>query len=122
VYATPHIGASTEQATHAIAGEVVRIIRGYLGDGVVHNAVNVVNDREAPFTLVVRHLDRVGVLASILSALREEHVNVQDMHNVIFARGQAACATITLESRPSAQLVNWLRERDEAILAVELRG
>ncbi len=122
VYATPHIGASTAQAADAIAAEVVRIVRGYTLEGVVHNAVNVITDRDAPFTLVVRHLDRVGVLASVLGALREEEVNVQDMHNVIFARGEAACATIKLESRPSPALLERLRGADEAILAVELRG
>ncbi|MCA9715712.1 MAG: hydroxyacid dehydrogenase [Myxococcales bacterium] len=122
VYATPHIGASTAEAAQAIAAEVVHIIRGYVLEGVVHNAVNVITDRDAPFTLVVRHLDRVGVLAGVLAALREEEVNVQDMHNVIFTRGEAACATITLESRPSPELLTRLREADEAILAVDLRG
>jgi len=42
VYATPHIGASTDQAQTAVAQEVARIIEGYINRGVVDNAVNTV--------------------------------------------------------------------------------
>ncbi len=121
VYATPHIGASTEQAENAISDEVIRIVRDYVVRGVVHNTVNVVTDRVARYSLIVRHLDRVGVLAGILMALRSEQLNVQEMHNIIFARGEAACATITLEHRPSEELLTRLRDQD-TILAVELRA
>lgn len=119
VYATPHIGASTDQAEAAIADETVRIVQDYIAHGVVHNAVNLA-ERSARYGLVVRHLDRVGVLAGVLTALREERVNVQNMANTIFAGGDAACATITCEQEPSAELLQRLREH-EAILAVELR-
>lgn len=120
IYATPHIGASTDQAEAAIADEVVRIVQSYATHGVVPHAVNLA-DRAARFSLVVRHLDRVGVLAGVLSALREEKVNVQGMSNIIFAGGDAACATITFEQEPSPNLLQRLREH-EAILAVELRA
>lgn len=121
VYATPHIGASTEQAEAAISDEVIRIVRDYVVRGVVPNTVNVVTDRVARYNLIIRHIDRVGVLAGILSALRSEQLNVQEMHNIIFARGEAACATITLEHRPSEDLVGRLRGQ-ETILAVDLRA
>lgn len=120
VYATPHIGASTEQAESAIAEEVLRIVHDYVAHGVVHHSVNLA-DRSARFSLVVRHLDRVGVLAGVLSALREEQVNVQGMQNIIFAGGEAGCATITFEQEPSPALLQRLRDH-EAILAVELRA
>jgi D-3-phosphoglycerate dehydrogenase len=120
VYATPHIGASTEQAESAIAEEVLRIVHDYVSHGVVHHSVNLA-DRSARFSLVVRHLDRVGVLAGVLSALREEQVNVQGMQNIIFAGGEAGCATITFEQEPSPALLQRLRDH-EAILAVELRA
>ncbi len=120
VYATPHIGASTAQAESAIGDEVVRIIRAYILDGVVPNTVNIVTDRAARYNLVIRHLDRVGVLAGVLNALREEHYNVQNMHNIVFARGEAACATLTLEKEPSLDLLTRLREQP-SILAVGLR-
>ncbi|MGB1014565.1 MAG: NAD(P)-dependent oxidoreductase [Nannocystaceae bacterium] len=120
VYATPHIGASTSQAEAAIGEEVVRIVRAYILDGVVPNTVNIVQDRVAHYNLVVRHLDRVGVLAGVLEALREQRVNVQDMQNIVFARGEAACATLSLEHEPSAELLTHLRGQ-ESILAVGLR-
>jgi D-3-phosphoglycerate dehydrogenase len=120
VYATPHIGASTDQAESAIADEVLRIVHDYAAHGVVHHSVNLA-DRHARYSLVVRHLDRVGVLAGVLSALREEGVNVQGMHNIIFAGGEAGCATITFEQPPSDNLLPRLRA-NEAILAVELRA
>jgi D-3-phosphoglycerate dehydrogenase len=40
VYATHHIGASTEQAQEAVAAETVRIVREFMQSGVVINAVN----------------------------------------------------------------------------------
>ncbi len=43
------------------------------------------------------------------------------MQNIIFARGEAACATITLEHRPSDALLDRLRAQ-EMILAVDLRA
>ncbi|MEZ4454139.1 MAG: phosphoglycerate dehydrogenase [Nannocystaceae bacterium] len=121
VYATPHIGASSEQAEAAISDEVIRIVHDYIVKGLVHNTVNIVTDRVARFRLIVRHVDRVGVLAGILSALRSEQLNVQEMQNVIFARGEAACVTITLEHRPSDLLLKRLRGQD-TILAIELRS
>jgi D-3-phosphoglycerate dehydrogenase len=120
IYATPHIGASTEQAESAIAEEVLRIVHDYVAHGVVHHSVNLA-DRSSRYSLVVRHLDRVGVLAGVLSALREEQVNVQGMQNIIFAGGEAGCATITFEQEPSPALLQRLRDH-EAILAVELRA
>ncbi|MEE9386544.1 MAG: NAD(P)-dependent oxidoreductase [Nannocystaceae bacterium] len=121
-YATPHIGASTAQAESAIADEVVRIVRDFGGRGVVHNTVNVVTDRPACCSLVVRHLDRVGVLAGVLDALRRDHFNVQEMQNIVFAGEKAAaCATITLEREPGAELLDKLRAHDD-VLAVDLRA
>lgn len=120
VYAVPHVGASTEQAQAAIAAEVHRIIETYLQSGLVPNVVNLMQARPAAWTLVVRHRDRVGVLASVLGALREDNLNVQEMQNVIFAGKEAASATITVEREPSAELLQRLRAQDD-ILAVDVR-
>ncbi len=120
VYGTPHIGASTDQAADAIAEEVVRIVNDYRGQGVVHNCVNIQRDRGEGCTVVIRHLDRVGVLAAVLDAFREEELNVQEMHNVIFDGNEAASATISLGHEPSAELVARLEAHD-AVLAVSVR-
>jgi D-3-phosphoglycerate dehydrogenase len=122
--ATPHIGASTDQASEAIGDEVVRIVRDFQSRGVVHNCVNLVRERAGGYVLVVRHVDRVGVLARVLDALREEELSVKEMQNVVFASSPeeegAASATISIERPPSGELVARLRQ-DLAILAVDVR-
>jgi D-3-phosphoglycerate dehydrogenase len=122
VYATPHIGASTAQAEEAIAAETVRIIREFAERGAVPNVVNLDTRHEGHYTLVVRHLDRVGVLASILQSLRKHQLNVQTMSNVVFKGAEgAASATIVIENEPSAELLDDLRSH-EAVLGVDLRS
>jgi D-3-phosphoglycerate dehydrogenase len=101
VYATPHIGASTEQAQLAIARETVRIVRSFLGESEVPNVVNVIAASPARFQLVVRHLDRVGVLANVLSVIKRHQINVEEVSNTVFDGAEAACAKMRLGSRPS---------------------
>jgi len=121
IYGTPHIGASTEQAQLATAAEVVRIIAGYMDSGEVANVVNVVPQRETGWSIVVRHRDRVGVLASVLQSLREEDTNVQEMQNVIFRGNEAASATIVVQREPTDGLLTKLRAHED-ILSVEVRA
>src|SRR6202007_959815 len=84
VYGTHHIGASTDQAQEAIAAETVRIVRMFKETGNVPNVVNLAKTTPATVTLVVRHLDRPGVLASVLDAISGARINVQEMENVVF--------------------------------------
>lgn len=122
IYKTPHIGASTEQAAEAIADETVRIIREFAERGAVPNVVNLDADREGHFTLVIRHHDRVGVLAGILDALRKHQLNIQEMNNVVFTGPEgAASASIVVENEPGAELLDELRAH-EAVLGVDLRS
>ncbi len=102
VYCTHHIGASTDQAQEAIAAEVVRICRDYKLSGTVHNAVNVKpRAAKATHVIVVRHLDRVGVLAHVLGVLKDEGVNVQEMENIILGGARSAIAQISVDKDPS---------------------
>lgn len=122
VYGTPHIGASTEQAAEAIAAETVRIVRAFAERGDVPNAVNLDSGDTPAFTLVVRHVDRVGVLAGILETLRRHQLNVKAMRNVVFRGAEAAAsATITVVNEPSAELLDEIRA-NEAVLGVDLRA
>lgn len=105
VYGTHHIGASTDQATDAVGDEVVRIVRGYLQTGKVLNCVNLAARSQATHLLVVRHKDEVGVLAGVLDVLRQADINVQEMENIIFTGGGAACARIQLAGSPPADAV-----------------
>ncbi len=121
-YGTPHIGASTAQASAATVSEVLRIITDFASGGIVHNCVNVIAERPAQFSLVVRHIDQVGVLAHVLEELRRERLNVKEMQNIVFeGTDAAASATIALERSPSEALLNALRSHD-AIFAADLRA
>jgi D-3-phosphoglycerate dehydrogenase len=88
---------------------------------VVHNCVNVQRPRGEGCTVVIRHLDRVGVLAAVLDAFQKEQLNVQEMQNVIFDGNAAASATITLAREPSPELVARLEARDD-VIAVSVRS
>jgi D-3-phosphoglycerate dehydrogenase / 2-oxoglutarate reductase len=102
VYGTHHIGASTDQAQEAIAAETVRIIKTFKETGQVPNVVNLAAHTPATHRLVVRHLDRPGVLAQVLDAIKAESINVQEMENIVFDGAEAAVARINLDKAPSA--------------------
>jgi D-3-phosphoglycerate dehydrogenase len=97
---TPHIGASTDQAAEAVASEVVKIVNSFITTGVTANAVNIQEKSAATVNLVVRHYNRVGVLAAVLDELRNADINVEEMENMIFAGGKAASCTLKLDSEP----------------------
>ena len=105
VYCTHHIGASTEQAQEAVAEETVRIVREFQATGIVPNVVNVAKGETATHLLVVRHADRVGVLAHVLAVLREEGISVQEMENVVLGGAKAAIAQIAVDKAPSAEAI-----------------
>jgi D-3-phosphoglycerate dehydrogenase len=119
VTATPHVGASTDQATEAVAAEVVRIVNLFIKTGHPAGTVNLCARSPAKFRLVVRHLNRVGVLAFVLDGLRGEGINVEEMENTIFAGAAAACCSMLLDQSPSDSLVDGLRG-NESILHVTL--
>lgn len=117
IVGTHHVGASTEQAAEAIAEETVRIVRAYMETGKPANPVNAQEKSPAPFGLVIRHFNRVGVLAGVLEALREAGVNVEEMENAIFSGGKAAVCTLKLDEEPGAALVARLNENPNIIQA-----
>jgi D-3-phosphoglycerate dehydrogenase len=116
VYGTHHIGASTLQAQESIASETVRIIVTYLRTGRVPNVVNLATTTPATHRLVVRHLDRPGVLADVFDRLRRARLNVQETENVIFAGAEAAVARIDLDGQPEDALLRAMREGNRDIL------
>jgi D-3-phosphoglycerate dehydrogenase len=120
VYGTHHVGASTEQAQTAIADETVRIVRAFIECGEVPNCVNLATRSPAAFQMLVRHYDKVGVLAEVLGAIRRHHINVEEMQNTIFDGAQAASAKIRLGSRPPAELLDEIRTRSDEILHVDV--
>jgi D-3-phosphoglycerate dehydrogenase len=118
VYGTHHIGASTEQAQDAIAHETVRIVETFVRTGLVPNCVNVAHSTPARARLVVRHYDKVGVLANVLGAIREAGINVEEVRNTVFEEAQAASCAIDLDERPPDALVERIRARSDEVLFV----
>lgn len=118
INASHHIGASTDQASEAIADEVVRIIEEYRASGKPPNVVNTQAKSAGVTSLVVRHFNRVGVLAGVLDELRNASINVEEMENSIFTGGEAAVCTLRLDDVPDKELVKKLRALDNVIQVV----
>ena len=117
---THHIGASTEQAQEAIAGEAVRIIREYVQTGRVPNVVNLANKSPATHLLVVRHYDRVGVLSAVFSQLKHAGINVQETENIVFEGAAAAVARIHLDSAPPQGALDAMRAESPDIIELSV--
>ena len=114
--ASPHIGASTDQAEEAIAEETVRVARTFLETG---KPVNAVNPRKlhSGVPLVIRHYNRVGVLAGVLGELRAEGINIEEMENTIFEGELAACCALVLDKTPSEALMQRIGKAENVIQA-----
>jgi D-3-phosphoglycerate dehydrogenase len=120
LYGTHHVGASTDQAQEAIAAETVRIVREFKETGKVPNVVNLARQTPATHRLVVRHQDRPGVLAAVLDAIKSEHINVQEMENIVFEGAEAAVARINLDNAPSREILDRLQTGSGDIIELDL--
>ena len=78
-------------------------------EGEVVNCVNLESKRLSAVTLTVRHLDRPGVLASILDLLSRSGLNVEHMENRVFRGGAAAVASIDVAGEVSTELLAEIR-------------
>lgn len=120
VCATPHIGASTDEAQDAIANETVHVLRSFLTKGEVPNVVNISATSWARYQLVVRHIEKTGALAHVLTVLKRHGIHVQELDNTVFEGGKAACAKIRVESRPSDGCLSEIMAFSSEILHVDL--
>jgi D-3-phosphoglycerate dehydrogenase len=118
--ATPHIGASTDEAQSAIANETVHVLRSFLTKGEVPNVVNISATSWARYQLVVRHIEKTGALAHVLTVLKRHGIHVQELDNKVFEGGKAACAKIRVESRPSDGCLSEIMAFSSEILHVDL--
>jgi D-3-phosphoglycerate dehydrogenase / 2-oxoglutarate reductase len=112
--ASPHIGASTDQAEEAIAEETVRVAQTFLETGKPVNAVNP-RKRHVGIPVVIRHYNRVGVLAGVLHELRNEGINIEEMENTIFEGELAASCSLILDKTPSESLLNQIASGENII-------
>jgi D-3-phosphoglycerate dehydrogenase / 2-oxoglutarate reductase len=109
VYGTHHIGASTDQAQEAIAGETVRIVKTFKETGRVPNVVNLAKKTPAKYSMIVRHKDQPGVLACVFGKLSTAGINAHETENIVFESAEAAIARINIDKQPEAALVDSLK-------------
>lgn len=115
ITATHHIGASTAQASEAIAAETVRIISEYRKTGTPPNTVNLRAKSDSEVNLVVRHYNHVGVLAGVLDEIRTAGINIEEMQNSIFEGDKAAACTIKLDDMPDDELIKRIAAAEDII-------
>ncbi len=120
LYGTHHIGASTEQAQAAIAEEAIRIIETFKRTGEVLNCVNLASRTPAKYQLVVRHYDRVGVLAHVMDQIRRANINIEEVENIIFDGATAASCRIQLDAEPPATLLTGIQAGNADIIGCEV--
>jgi D-3-phosphoglycerate dehydrogenase len=120
LWGTHHIGASTEQAQEAIADEAIRIIQTFVRTGVVLNCVNLATRTPAKWQLIVRHYDRVGVLAFVMDQVRRSGINIEEVQNVVFEGAAAASCRIQLDAEPDADLLDSIKAGNTDIMGIEL--
>jgi D-3-phosphoglycerate dehydrogenase len=120
VIGTHHIGASTDQAQEAIAAETVRIVAAFVATGRVPNVVNMARTTPATCRLIVRHLDRPGVLAHVFERLHDAHLNVQETENIVFEGAHAAIARINIDGEPSADTLHAIQTGNVDVLSLQL--
>ncbi|MBN93273.1 MAG: hydroxyacid dehydrogenase [Deltaproteobacteria bacterium] len=119
VWATPHIGASTDQAQEAVADEAARLVLQFNATGSVQS-VNLSNGVTSGPQLVVRHRNQVGVLSTVFSELSQEGINIGNTENIVFSGGEACIARISISDGVSAQVLDRIRAAHEGILHVQL--
>jgi D-3-phosphoglycerate dehydrogenase len=115
IYVTHHIGASTEQAQDAVAEETVNIIKHYVHSGVIDHWVNRAKITDAKYQLVVKHYDKPGVLAGVLDVIRSGSINIEEIENIIFEGGIAACCTLKLQNPVTADMLKKMSENPNVL-------
>ena len=107
VIATPHLGASTEEAEDNCAIMVADQVRDFLENGNIRNAVNlpdVVMEREAPYRLCIVNANVPNMLGQISSAMAGAGLNIHNMLNK--SRGEMACTLVDVDSEIPASVVS----------------
>jgi D-3-phosphoglycerate dehydrogenase len=106
VVATPHLGASTEEAEDNCAIMVADQIRDFLENGNIRNAVNlpdVVMERESQYRLGIVNANVPNMVGQISTAMAGAGLNIHDMLNK--SRGEMAYTLVDVDSPVPGELV-----------------
>ncbi|MEO8386481.1 MAG: phosphoglycerate dehydrogenase [Betaproteobacteria bacterium] len=109
VIATPHLGASTEEAEDNCALMVADQVRDFLEDGNIRNAVNlpdVVMERESLYRLCIVNANVPNMVGQISTAMADAGLNIHNMLNK--SRGEMAYTLVDVDSAIPPALVNRL--------------
>jgi D-3-phosphoglycerate dehydrogenase len=86
----------------------------------VLNCINLAMRTPAKWQLVVRHYDRVGVLAFVMDQIRRAGINIEEVQNVIFEGAAAASCRIQLDAEPGANLLAGIKAGNGDIMGLEV--
>lgn len=106
VIATPHLGASTEEAEENCAMMVADQVIDFLENGNIRNSVNFPNlimERTPGYRIALANRNVPRILGSVLSILANRNINVIDMINK--SRDEVAYNLIDVEAPPTEDLV-----------------
>ncbi len=121
--ATPHLGASTDEAEENCAMMVSDQILDFLENGNIKNSVNypdVTLERNGSgFRLSLTNQNVPRILGNVLSILADRNINVIDMLNK--SRDDVAYNLIDIETEPAADLVDAL-QGIEGVINVRVFG
>ena len=80
--------------------------------GEVPNCINRAASTPAAWLLSIRHRNEPGVLAHTFEVIGRAGINVEEMENIIYEGGAAACARIQLDDRPSDDQLSVLGDHE----------
>ena len=116
VHATPHLGASTQEAEENCAAMAADQLRDFLRYGNVANSVNFPDVSLEPgggYRVCITNRNVAGSLGHVLSVLADAKINVIDMINK--SRDDVAYNLLDIESPPCAEVVERLEAFDEVL-------
>ncbi len=116
VMATPHLGASTEEAEENCAMMVADQIIDFLHHGNIRNSVNfppIQMERTDGFRIALANRNVPRILGSVLSILASRNLNVIDMINK--SREEIAYNLIDVETQPGDDLIQEIADIDGVI-------
>ncbi|HAK51309.1 MAG TPA: 3-phosphoglycerate dehydrogenase [Gammaproteobacteria bacterium] len=122
VVATPHLGASTDEAEENCAIMVSEQILDFLENGNIKNSVNFPDlslERGKGFRIALANNNVPRILGNVLSILADRNINVIDMLNK--SRDDVAYNLIDIESEPTDDLVADI-QKIEGVINVRVFG
>lgn len=125
VIATPHLGASTEEAEDNCAKMAAESLMEYLEKGNIFNSVNYPNcslgdiDPEANVRIAILNRNIPSMLGKITGVIADLNINIRNMTNT--SKGNYACTLIDIDGDENVSAEEFLDSMDfEGIVSVRI--